>query len=232
MGLVKFGGGVAAISGKIGGTVFAFNRAGSYARNWKMPVNPQTSRQQTVRGNLATAAAAWESLTASQRSGWNAYAASVPVMNRLGESKYLSGFNMFLRTLTVTKLIGTTAVSDAPAIFTLPDPPSTFTPSVSEATQLVSVAFTNTDPWAAEAGGFMVVSCSMPFSPGKTYFGGQYRYVGKIVGATPTPPTTPKTFAVPWAVVEAQLIRVSCRILRADGRLSNPFRSANLTVGS
>lgn len=232
MGLIKFGGGVAAISGKIGGTVFAHNRSGSYARNWKMPVNPMTSRQQTVRGNLATAAAAWESLTDSQRTGWNAYAASVPVMNRLGESKYLSGFNMFLRTLTVTELIGASAQNDAPAIFTLPDPPSMFTPSISEATQLISVAFANTDDWAGEAGGYMVVSASMPFSPGRTYFGGQYRYVGKITGATPTQPQSPQTFAVPWAVQAGQLMRVSCRILRKDGRLSNPFRSSNLTVAS
>ena len=232
MALVKYGGGVAAMSGKLGGNVFAHNRNGSYCRTWKKPTNPQSSRQIVARAALATAAAAWESLTPSQRSGWNAYAGQVPVMNRLGESQYLSGFNMFLRTLCVTELIGAAQVSDAPQVFTLPDPPTTFTPTISEATQLVSVVFTNTDPWAAETGGYMVVHCSMPFSAGRTYFGGQSRYVGKIIGATSTPPTSPQTFAVPWAVAEDQLVRVHCRVIRADGRLSNPFRSGNITVGS
>lgn len=96
MGLIKFGGGVAGISGKIGGTVFARNKAGAYARNWAVPVNPSTPIQNQARLQLTNAVADWMTLTAPQVAGWNAMAVTMTRINRQGDSYVPSGRQVFI----------------------------------------------------------------------------------------------------------------------------------------
>lgn len=96
MALVKFGGGVAGLSGKIAGTVFARNKAGAFARNWAKPVNPVTPSQSIVRGIFANGSAGWSSLTPAQRDAWNGQAANLTRINRLGEAYKPSGRQYYL----------------------------------------------------------------------------------------------------------------------------------------
>lgn len=96
MGLIKFGGGVAGISGKIGGTVYARNKSGAYARNWTKPVNPGSVPQSDARANLAAAVAGWATRTNEQQLAWNAYAAGMTRLNRLGESYVPSGRQIYI----------------------------------------------------------------------------------------------------------------------------------------
>jgi hypothetical protein len=98
MALVKFGGGISGFAGKIGGTVYGRNKAGAYARNWAVPVNPVTTAQSAVRAVLAQAAAMWSSLTYAQISAWNAYAAVLIRTNRQGEQYTPSGRQIFTET--------------------------------------------------------------------------------------------------------------------------------------
>ena len=80
-------------SGSIAGTTYSHNRFGQYTRNRVTPSNSAGSgRRATVRGFLATSAAAWATLSDQQRGAWSGYAASRPRTDRLGSRQVLSGF--------------------------------------------------------------------------------------------------------------------------------------------
>ena len=86
MALVKFGGGVAGISGKIGGTVYARNKAGAYARSWAKPTTTPTPSQTVNRNRFGNQAQAWTALSSSHKSSWDAYAATVTRLHRQGDA--------------------------------------------------------------------------------------------------------------------------------------------------
>lgn len=230
--LIKLGGGVADIRGSIGGTVFSKNRYGSYARNRTIPVDPASTAQTKIRACMGQVRDAWfNTLTAAQRTAWAVYAANTPVTNRIGETIHLTGWNMFNRTASALLYNDESIIADAPTDFSLAEQDSTLTISVSEATQLVSVAFDDTMDWLDETGGFLFVYLSRPQNPTVNYFKGPYQIAGVIDGDGTTPPTTPQTMALPFAAVSGQKVFAQCRIMRADGRLSEPFR-VNCTAGA
>jgi len=225
MGLVKFGGGVAGISGKVGGSVYAKNKSGSYVRNWAKPVNPNTSRQQQARNNLSAMAEYWSgTLTAAQRTAWDLYASNVPVLNRLGESINLSGFNMFCRSNAAILAVGGDVVPDGPTIFSLPEEDPTMSAAISAASQEISVSFDDSLAWANEEGGYLSVQVGQPQIASKSFFAAPYRYAGKVEGDGATPPTSPAAIALPYVVSAGQKVWVKVRVIRADGRISEPFQ--------
>ncbi len=97
MAKVQFGGGISAMSGKLGGNVFARNKGGAYTRNWVKPTNPSTVAQQNQRNTLALKSAAWRNITDSERSSWKSWADDNPVLDRLGSSIVLSGAQAFTK---------------------------------------------------------------------------------------------------------------------------------------
>lgn len=225
MALIKLGGGVSDIRGSIGGTVFSKNRYGSYTRNRTIPVNPGSTAQTKIRACSGQIRDAWfNTLTTAQRAAWAVYAANVQVQNRLGETITLTGWNMFARTNLNLLYNDYDIVADAPTEYSLAEQDSTLAITVSEATQLVSVAFDDTMAWLDEDGAALIIYVSRPQNATVNYFKGPYLVAGKIEGDSVTPPTTPTTIAVPFAVVEGQKVFAMARIVRADGRLSEPFR--------
>jgi len=121
MALVKFGGGITQMSGSVGGTTFARNRYGNYARAKTKPVNPNTAAQAAIRSALSELTVLWsQTLSAAQRTAWNLYGASVAMKNRLGETTYLTGFNHYIRSNVMRNRVGLGVVNDGPVIFELP----------------------------------------------------------------------------------------------------------------
>ncbi len=214
----------AGMSGSLGGITASHGRSGSYLRARVVPVNPNTFYQQEIRniaGNLATA---WvTTLTAIQRAAWTAYADQVAMVNRLGDTIYLTGLNHFVRSNVPRIQAGFARVDDAPTIFALTDVtlPS-FT--ISEATQQASVVYDNGDAWAIIDDGFLKCDISRPTNPTINYFKGPYRFTGTVDGDTALPPTSPETMAVPFPVVQNQRVNMLCRGALPDGRLSQPIR--------
>lgn len=215
------------IRGSIGGKVYSKNRYGNYIRSRIVPVNPSSSRQQAARNAFSNAAVYWsQTLTAAERTAWNDYAAAVPVLNKLGQQVYLSGFCMFLRSCSLWTLVGESVVEAGPTVLTLPEVDGTMSATISEATQLISVSFDTNKAWVSEDGAFLFVTMSKPVGVGRSYLEGPYRYASKVDGDSGTPPTSPQTIAVPFVVTEDQQVIVACRIGRADGRLSDFFRDS------
>lgn len=135
MALVKFGGGVAAMSGKQAGNVYARNRAGAYNRQWTKPVNPSTIPQNDQRSAFANAVAAWMGLTAAQVDAWNALAASSSRTNRLGEPYTPTGRQLFIESSSNRALIGLIPLTVAP--------PTSLVPSVKDVAITAAAATAN-----------------------------------------------------------------------------------------
>ncbi len=225
MALVKFGAGVLGISGSIGGTVFAKNRSGSYIRQRTIPVNPNSPRQVQARSNIQALTQAWNAaLTSVQRAAWGLYADSVNVLNRLGETISLSGYNMFIRSNACLLGAGQSRVDDAPTIFELAASDPSFSVAISEATQNALVTFDNTLDWANEDDAYMIIYQGQPRQNTRNFFNGNKRILGVIEGDSTTAPTSPSTQACDWPVAEDQLVAMYGRIVRSDGRASEPFR--------
>lgn len=212
-------------SGSIGGTTYAHNTAGLYRRARSIPVNPNSSAQQGVRANLTTLAQAWNAvLTQAQRDAWDNYATLSPVTGRLGDELVLSGQQMYIRCNTVRMLSGVARVDAGP---TVPGLIALTTPvaTLSIASGIVSIAYTNTDAWANEVGGGLNFQTGRFISAGRNFFRGPYRHNTTELGAG-APPTSPEdtannAFAQPMASATAgQKMSLRYVAFEADGRIS------------
>ena len=95
MALIKLGGIVTQISGKMGGTSFGTSASGSYAKNSGRPRKSITLLQQSKMSLMGTTAQAWRALTVEQRDAYNAASPEYPYLNRVGDTKYYSGYAIF-----------------------------------------------------------------------------------------------------------------------------------------
>lgn len=212
-------------SGSLGGTVFSHNRFGYYVRDKVTGTNPSTPLQQAVRNIFQNLAWAWaNALTEVQRIAWNLYATSVVMKDALGEDIYLTGFNHFIRSNSVLLGIPLARVDAGPTTFTLADTDPTIVATLSEATQLISLTFDDAMLWVDEDEAAMQVQMSIPQGIGRSFLLPRFRIAGYMEGDSVTPVTSPQTFPAPFAITEDQKLMVQCRIVRADARLSPPFR--------
>jgi hypothetical protein len=207
-------------SGSLGGVVASTNRFGSYFRTRAIPVNPQTSFQQTVRSTFATLASRWtDVLTAAQRSAWSTYA--------LNAGTGLTGLNQYVACNSVRRQ--TTPVDATPLAY-VDDAPTTFSlasltpPLISPAAGTpadVTVAFTNTDQWATEVGGALFVSISRQYSPSINFFKGPFQVAHRLEGAV-VPPTSPAIVSAAFDGATGNKMTARFVACLADGRISAP----------
>lgn len=209
-------------SGSVGGMTASHNRFGLYLRARAIPVNGMTVLQQAVRNAIAQITTAWSAtLTQAQRDAWEAYANAVPISDRLGSQRFLTGLNWYCACNVPRLQAGLTRVDNGPTDLLMAEgtaPVATVT-----APSTLSVAFTNSDAWAGEVGGALLVYASAGTNPTRNFFAGPYRYAGKVAGAV-VPPTSPAALTLPQAVAAGQRVHFQARIVRADGRISSPFR--------
>lgn len=222
--LIKPGPIVAAMSGSIGGIVASRNRGGAYFRNRTIPINPNTDRQSQVRDALAFLADQWAAtLNAGQRIAWDLYATNVEMTNRLGEATHYSGYNHYIRSNLTRKVGGLGLVQDGPVDFTIPAHDPAFSITASEGTQEISYAYDAGMDWADENGAWLALFQGLPQNPQINFFGGPYRGHSFVEGINGAPPASPKVAAVAYAIAEGQHLWSYARIIRADGRISEPF---------
>lgn len=230
MALVKYGGGIVQMSGSIAGTTHARNRFGNYARARTKPINPNSALQVAIRSSLAYLTQYWhDTLEAADRIGWATYAAAIAMKNRLGEVTYLTGFNHFLRSNIIRQVLGLTIIDAGPTTLSLPDKDSTFAIQCTEDDQFISVTFNNALAWAIAVGGYMVVYQGVPQLVTRNYFGGPWRYTGKIDGAV-VPPTSPADLTAAMTLVEGQKVWAYARIIDVEGRISEPFYANSIVL--
>jgi hypothetical protein len=216
---------VTQVSGSFGGMTGSHNRGGLYFRARAIPVNTNTSFQQTVRNFMSQLTSRWvNTLTEAQRAAWSVYAEQTPMTDSLGDARSIPPLAMYCRCNIARLQAGLAVVDEGPTVYGLP----TFTPptfAVDASDDDVDVAFTDTDEWAIADGGGLVVLASRPQNPTINYFAGPYRFAASIDGAV-VPPTSPATILLPFPVALGQKVFFQVRATLADGRISSPFRGS------
>lgn len=232
MALVKYGAGVIQVSGSIAGDVHAKNRFGNYIRPRTKPVNPHSDRQEAARANVSYLAEYWHSAAMSdiERGAWNAYAAAIAMKNRLGETIRLTGYNHFIRSNSSLLAANGAIVEPGPEVQALPEVDETLAVAGDNGTQLLTVAFDATKPWALETGAYLLVDMGMPQLHTRNFFGGPWRTAAAIAGIDTTGVSTPQTIVAPFTLTNSQKIWTRASIIRKDGRASNKFRAPSFIV--
>ncbi|MEN6333696.1 MAG: hypothetical protein ABFE01_05505 [Phycisphaerales bacterium] len=210
-----------AIAGAIGTMVGMMNKSGMCFRNRVIPANPNSVAQQGVRADLASLSLAWsETLSDAQRAAWEAWAATLTFMSSLGTPYRISGFNAFVAANGARMVSPLTMVVPGPTTAGL-DSFTSVVPTFDDSSHTISVAYTNTDPWAREVGGGLIVRrCPLGFSAGITYYQGPFVYAGYAIGAV-SPPTSPLVITLgAGAIVTGKQYAIAVRSVRADGRYS------------
>lgn len=87
---------VADMRGKLAGTVFTKNRGGAVARTKVSPVNARTIPQQVARADFGNFSTAWRSLSQASRDTWNTGAPNFPRKDQFGNTKILSGQQLYV----------------------------------------------------------------------------------------------------------------------------------------
>lgn len=82
--------------GKLGGHVAQKNAAGNFLRTRSIPINRQSSAQQSRRALVSELTKDWKGLTEAQRIEWNRYASSKPTQDIFGKTYVKSGMNWFV----------------------------------------------------------------------------------------------------------------------------------------
>lgn len=199
-------------SGSVAGDTSSRNRFGQYRRTRAVPVNPNTARQVLARGRLATASAAWRSLSNAQRTAWNEYAATQPQTDSLGQTVYLTGAQQYVRHFTAWTNAGLT-----PAAV----PPSGATPAVPVISSVVAVVADNLTVTVAAAATALVpivLELSPQVSPGVSYQG-DFRWVANF--ATGTALSAMTAYEAKFGpMVEGQKIFVRARAVSLAGGIS------------
>jgi len=129
------------LAGKLGGNVFARNRAGAYVRKNTQPIDPRTQAQIRARTAFGSMASQYHLLDSNQKTLWQTFASSVFVPKGGYAPGVLSGFNAFvsmrnavrnaedLKTPSIVMSNGAGAVTVTQGVFETPDTPPNNMPS-------------------------------------------------------------------------------------------------------
>lgn len=160
-------------SGSIGGVTYSHNRSGMYRRARRVPVNPNTTFQQSQRDAFSTASALWRTLTAPQRASWEAYAASSPTTNALGQTIFLTGSQQFTACQSLAIRLGVATTTAAPAST---GRSALGMPGIIIDASASTAAISSID--TASNGAILGIFLGDPVSPGVSFFAGPYQLRG------------------------------------------------------
>lgn len=170
------------IRGKLAGNQFSKSRAGNILQrkcNQKKGGTPSQSNRRAV---FADFAKYWRSLTDSERAQNNANTSSYPVLDRFGNVKFLSGFQLLLRSNINLRTLGSSPIQVVPAT-----PPAAAGVTVvymniavipSGVTEAV---FETTDLTGDYSNKTFVLYISPGVSPGISNYNGRFTQIGTYV---------------------------------------------------
>lgn len=174
---------VSQASGRIGGTIFSRNRGGAYVRNGSIPTTVTTPFAQLIKSVTAAQSQAWAGLTAAVQEQWREWATQNPVINRLGQSRTLSGHQAFVQINGRLVYAGFSALVSPP----IGEAPAPFVPGTVtfvDAPLSLKVAFT---PTPAPTGIAVQCYAFLANSPGVSYVRNRLALVTTSTAAAATP---------------------------------------------
>jgi len=114
MATAQYGGIITGLRGSIGGMTFSKGGSMQVVKNKAAVPKPVLPQQQAVKQLLARFSPGWQLLSSSDRTDWATYAATCPFVNSLGQTYYLTGFQMYVRCQMAQATRGTVNVIAAP----------------------------------------------------------------------------------------------------------------------
>lgn len=221
MALAKYGGGIIQLSGSIAGNVFSRNRFGNYVRPRTKPVNPHSARQEAIRSVLSFLAEYWHGeLDAAQRANWEVYAAAVPMLNKLGEVIYLTGYNHFVRTNCFALTVPTGIIEDAPGTLSLPEKDIILACSTDDITNQTFTFVISPDGWGGNPDDKDLIGLyqGIPQLASRNFFNGPWRYMSFINAAAGEAGTITSSAVFPFQL--GQKVWFQARLMTQSGRLT------------
>jgi len=213
---------ISEISGKIAATIFTRNRGGNIIRNRRTPINRRSVLQSVRRQGLGNLASSWRGVTQAQRDSWNGATGNFPYQNSLGETKFLSGEQLYISFNQNLLLIGQSPILSAPAPFAF----ATFTTTLSGAAgaQALSLVFT---PTPLTTNNYFNVFATPNLSPGiAAPNASKFRYLETVSPADTSPADILASFtAIHGAVVAGQKVFVEIRPVANTGQGGTALRS-------
>ncbi len=208
-------------SGSVGGMTYTRTRSGLTVRARSVPVQPVSPFRAAVQSALAALSILWsQTLTDAERAAWTLYAANTPYVNALGDPLILSGQQIFIACNTPRLQATQPAITTAPTIFGLGSL-AAYGINYVIAAGVGTLSFLNTDQWANDTGGALLIYVSQAVPIARNFFKGPYRYAGKVDGDPMTPPTSPATISPVPAVGVGQKVFYRVFAYNGDGRLTN-----------
>jgi len=120
--LIKMGALAQDVRGSLNGTVFSRNKGGAFVRSKVSPCQPLSRWSSGTREVFKACAQRWSgTLTAAQRSAWNAFALLHPYVNVFSDSIVLPGVAMYAAVNARLRQCGQTAIDEVPATFVVAD---------------------------------------------------------------------------------------------------------------
>lgn len=171
------------LSGKAGNVVASRNKYGSYFRTRTMPTKVVSDYTNDVRGRLASLSQAYGALDEAERDAWRTWAATNPVVDRLGSSVTLQPSAAFIQLNARLIQAGGTQI-DIPPIAVPPDPISGQSIAALSGAQSVTVSWTSGVLGAGECLACWIATVD---SAGRDY----YRNLLKLVEISTAAATTP-----------------------------------------
>lgn len=212
MALFRPGVAISDARGSVGGVTFSRNRSGLLMRDRIKPVDPNTPAQAAARDRVRDLQFAWlETLTATQRTSYQALADSVAGTNALGDKIRLTAINHFIQINSLRLAAGEAILTTAPA------PPA--------GTQIPTLVFTGTT-----AAGLKITSITPALSVGDLLFArvSDAHQVTRNYYKGPWPrflfwkstDAAPVTVVASGELAIGQRWFIQCRFLSADGRIT------------
>lgn len=160
MAILKMGAIVTQISGKVGGQTFGIGKSGQYLKNTGTYINARTIKRTGSNTLLALITSQWRTLTQTQRDAWESATSNFPYTNRLGDTEYYSGFNLF------TKFNVNRALIDLAILTTPPSPTTVNLPTDFEMTPTTTTFPVFTDEGISD--NLYLIYCAPPVSQGQS----------------------------------------------------------------
>lgn len=183
MAKIKYSALVSEMRNKLNGSVLSKNRFGNYVRNKVTPVNPQSSFQQSTRAILSSLSQGWRGLTPAQRNGWIALAATLPFTDIFGDTKFLTGQNLFVKLNANLLKIGEAQIAAAPQ---LEDIPAVLAETLTATQSAGSLTALTVDVNVASlpAGFQLGVYAIPPVSDSINFVKNKFRFIGALSSVT------------------------------------------------
>lgn len=231
---IKYSALVSATSGKLNGSVAASNRGGAYLRNKGVTSNPQTVSQQANRSLFGSISSQFRSLTPEQINAWNVAAQDFPVIDRFGDTRYLSGLALFVQLNKNLADVGLPGIENPPAKQSFP--------AIATVNAVVNIG---SDPQptllvelvgvdALTTGFTMLVRATQSVSPSVSFVKNKYRVLGSVAtAAAPSVafeeyPDYTALFGVP--IVGQRVYFEAVLVSNVSGEKSAPFPVSTIVI--